>query len=70
MEHQNTTWKSVHNAFQMGMVGLAATWHQNFFIIPYKGKSPKSFRNALAKSFRNSCEKVAYDKFQVYSLQV
>ena len=28
MEHQNGNWKSVHNAFQMGMVRLAASCHQ------------------------------------------
>ena len=33
MEHENTTWKSVHNAFEMGMVRLAATWHQKNFLI-------------------------------------
>ena len=41
-----------------------------FFTIPYKGKSAKSLRNALAKSLRNACEKIVYDKFQVYSLQM
>ena len=41
-----------------------------FFTIPYKGKSTKSLRNALAKSLRNACEKIVYNKFQVYNLQM
>ena len=41
-----------------------------FFAILYKGKSAKSSGNALAKSLRNACEKIVYNKFQVYSLQI
>ena len=41
-----------------------------FFTIPYKEKSAKILRNALAKFLRNTCEKIVYNKFQVYSLQM
>ena len=39
-------------------------------IIPYKGKSAKPLRNAFGNSIRNSCQKIVYNKFQVYSLQM
>ena len=32
------------------------------FSIPYKRKSAKSLRNALAKPLRNTCENVVYNK--------
>ena len=41
-----------------------------FSTIPYKGKSAKSLGNVLAKSLRNACEKIVYNKFQVFSLQM
>ena len=40
------------------------------FTIPYKEKSAKYLRNALSKSLRKAYEKIVYDKFQVYSLQM
>ena len=40
------------------------------FTIPYKEKSAKYLRNALSKPLRKAYEKVVYDKFQVYSLQI
>ena len=40
------------------------------FTIPYKEKSAKYLRNALSKSLRKVDEKIVYDKFQVYSLQM
>ena len=36
-----------------------------FFTIPYKEKSAKPLRNAWAKSLRNACEKIVYNKFHV-----
>ena len=41
-----------------------------FFTIPYKGKSVKSLRKALAKSFKNVCEKIVYNKFQANYLTI
>ena len=41
-----------------------------FFTIPYKGKSAKPLPNALPKSLRRTCEKIVYNKFQVYTLQM
>ena len=40
------------------------------FTIPYKEKSAKYLRNVLSKHFRKAYEKIVYDKFQVYSLQM
>ena len=41
-----------------------------FFTVPYKEKSAKSLRNALAESSKSACEKIVYNKFQMYSLQM
>ena len=40
------------------------------FTIPDKEKSAKYLKNALSKSLRKACEKIVYDKFQVYRLQM
>ena len=42
----------------------------DFLLFHIKGNQQNLYKNALAKFLRNACEKIVYNKSQVYSLQM